>query len=163
MTRFSGRAAPEHPGGIPHLPDEITREAYSHEVSSCGFWPGNAGAPDPIFYAYPYPTPEGYAEAAIEPDAAFWHKDLGEFVLTYDALRDSDAPDETLHAFFQSAYEAAADYRSSSPRSTNAGGTSTSSGFAARSSFSDTRADTPGAHRSRNTGSGRLTVRKSDL
>ena len=109
VTRFSGRAAPEHPGGVPHLPDEVTREAYSHEVSSCGFWPGNAKAPDPIFYAYAYPTPEGYAKAAIEPSAAFWYEDLGEFVLPYDAVRDSDAPDETLHAFFQSAYEAAAD------------------------------------------------------
>ena len=109
VTRFSGRAAPEHPGGVPHLPDEVTREAYSHEVSSCGFWPGNASAPDPVFYAYAYPTPEGYADSAVEPAAAFWHKDLGEFVLTYDAVRDSDAPDETLHAFFQSAYAAAAD------------------------------------------------------
>ena len=109
VTRFSGRTAPEHPGGVPHLPDAVTREAYSHEVPSCGFWPGNASAPDPIFYAYAYPTPEAFSEAAVEPAAAFWHKDLGEFVLTYDAVRDTDAPDETLHAFFQSTYEAAAD------------------------------------------------------
>ena len=109
VTRFSGRTAPEHPGGVPYLPDEVTREAYSHEVSSCGFWPGNESAPDPIFYAYAYPTPGGFAEAVVEPAAAFWHKDLGEFVLTYDAVRDSNEPDETLHAFFQSTYEAAAD------------------------------------------------------
>ncbi len=112
LTRFSGRVAPKHPGGIPHLPDEITREAYSHEVSSCGFWPGNNDAPDPIFYAYAYPAPEGYAEATVEPDGAFWHKDLGEFVLPYEAVRNSDAPDESLHAFFQTAYEAAADLAS---------------------------------------------------
>ena len=109
VTRFSGRTAPPHPGGIPHLPDEITREAYSHEVSSCGFWPGNAGAPDPIFYAYAYPTPEEYAKAKVEPQEAFWHADLGEFILPYKVVRASESPDETLHSFFQSAYEAAAD------------------------------------------------------
>lgn len=109
VTRFSGRPAPEHKGGIPHLPDVITREAYSHEVSSCGFWPGNKDAPHPVFYAYAYPTPEGFSEAAVEPDAAFWHKDLGEFVLPYAAVRESAAPDEALHRFFQSTYEATAD------------------------------------------------------
>ena len=109
VTRFSGREAPPHPGGIPHLPDEITREAYSHEVSSCGFWPGNAQAPDPIFYAYAYPTPDGYSEAQVKPPEAFWHQEMGEFILPYEAVRASQTPDETLHQFFHSAYEAAAD------------------------------------------------------
>ena len=109
VTRFSGRGAPEHPGGIPHLPDAVTREAYSHEVSSCGFWPGNRDAPDPIFYAYAYPTPEGYAEAAVEPEEAFWLKDLGEFALPYEAVRTANNPDATLDAFLQSTYDRAAD------------------------------------------------------
>lgn len=108
VTRFSGRAAPKHPGGFPHLPDVVTVEAYSHEVSSCGFWAGNAPAPDPIFYSYAYPTPDGFAESAVRPDAAFWLADLGEFVLPYEAVRTSDDPDSTLMAFLQSTYEAAA-------------------------------------------------------
>lgn len=109
VTRFSGRRAPEHPGGIPFLPDVVTREAYSHEVSSCGFWPGNRDAPDPIFYAYAYPTPDGFLEAAVEPEAAFWLADLGEFALPYAAVRSADSPDEALHAFLESTYAAAAD------------------------------------------------------
>ena len=109
VTRFSGREAPPHPGGIPHLPDEITREAYSHEVASCGFWPGSADSPQPVFYAYSYPTPQGYADSAVKPTEAFWHKDLGEFMLPYEAVRASESPDETLHQFFQSTYEAGAD------------------------------------------------------
>lgn len=108
VTRFSGRKAPPHPGGIPNLPDEVTREAYSHEVSSCGFWLGNREAPDPIFYAYAYPTPEGFSEATVQPDKAFWLADLGEFALPYEAIRSSDSPDEVLDAFFQTTYEAAA-------------------------------------------------------
>jgi hypothetical protein len=109
VTRFSGREAPEHPGGIPNLPDEITREAYSHEVSSCGFWPGNREAPDPIFYAYAYPTPEGFSESSVRPEAAFWLTDLGEFALPYDAVRTADSPDDALHAFFESTHAAAAE------------------------------------------------------
>ena len=109
VTRFSGRPAPQHPGGIPHLPDVVTTEAYSQEVSSCGFWPGNAGAPDPIFYSYAYPSPDGFAEQPVEPDAAFWLGDLGEFVLPYEAVRTSDDPDATLTAFLESTYGAAAD------------------------------------------------------
>ena len=109
VTRFSGRPAPEHPGGIPNLPDAVTREAYSHEVSSCGFWPGNRDAPDPIFYAYAYPTQDGYSDAAVEPDTAFWLKDLGEFVLPYEAVRAADDPDAALDAFLQSTYDRAAD------------------------------------------------------
>jgi hypothetical protein len=109
VTRFSGREAPQHPGGIPFLPDEITREAYSHEVSSCGFWLGNRGAPDPIFYAYAYPTPEGFSESSVRPEAAFWLADLGEFVLPYEAVRTADSPDDALDAFFESTHAAAAD------------------------------------------------------
>jgi hypothetical protein len=108
VTRFSGRTAPLHPGGMPHLPDDVTREAYSHEVSSAGFWPGG-GIGYPAFYSYAYPTPEGFAAAPVRPEAAFFHADLGEFVLPYDAVRTSDAPDETLLEFLQTTYEAAAD------------------------------------------------------
>ena len=109
VTRFSGREAPPHPGGIPHLPDEITREAYSHEVSSAGFWPGNREAPDPIFYAYAYPTPDGFAESPVSPEAAFWLTDLGEFALPYDAVRTADSPADMLVTFLESTYAAAAD------------------------------------------------------
>ena len=109
VTRFSGRRAPEHPGGIPNLPDEITREAYSHEVSSCGFWPGNDDAPNAIFYSYAYPTPDGFSNATVQPDEAFWLAELGEFVLPYDTVRASDSPDETLIRFLDSTYSAAAD------------------------------------------------------
>jgi hypothetical protein len=109
VTRFSGRRAPPHPGGFPHLADWITREAYSHEVSSLGFWPGNADASLPLFYAYAYPSPAGFAEAIVRPDAAFWYDDLGEFVLPYDAVRQSDDPDAALLDFAESTYVAAAD------------------------------------------------------
>jgi hypothetical protein len=106
-TRFSGRPAPPHPGGVPHLPDEITREAYSQEVSSLGFWPGNAGAPIPIFYSYAYPEPPGFAEAKIQPDAASYQPKLREFILPYDAVRTAEKPDEVLLDFAQSSYDAA--------------------------------------------------------
>jgi len=108
LTRFSGRAAPEHPGGMPNLPDKITREAYSKEVSSCGFWPGGGPIPYPIFYSYAYPQPEGFSEALIKPDAAIFNADMGEFILPYEEVRISDSPDEMLLAFFQSTYDAAA-------------------------------------------------------
>jgi hypothetical protein len=107
VTRFSGRPAPPHPGGVPHLPDEITREAYSQEVSSLGFWPGNAGAPIPIFYSYAYPEPPGFAEAKIQPDAASYQPKLREFILPYDAVRTAEKPDEVLLDFAQSSYDAA--------------------------------------------------------
>jgi hypothetical protein len=107
VTRFSGRQAPPHPGGVPHLPDAITREAYSQEVSSLGFWPGNAAAPTPIFYSYAYPEPSGFAEAKIQPQAAFYEPKLREFILPYDAVRTSQDPDEVLLDFAQSAYDAA--------------------------------------------------------
>jgi hypothetical protein len=108
VTRFSGRSAPEHPGGIPNLPDRVTREAYSHEVSSCGFWAGGTPFPYPVFYAYAYPTPAGFAEAKVRPEAAVYNKDMGEFLLLYDVVRQSDSPDATLLDFLQSTYEAAA-------------------------------------------------------
>ena len=107
VTRFSGRPAPPHPGGVPHLPDAITREAYSQEVSSLGFWPGNAAAPTPVFYSYAYPEPPGFAEAKIQPDAAFYDAKLHEFILPYDTVRTAEKPDEVLLEFAQSAYDAA--------------------------------------------------------
>lgn len=109
VTRFSGRLAPVHPGGIPNLPDRITREAYSHEVSSCGFWSGTPPVDYPAFYAYAYPQPAGFAEAAVRPAAAFFSKDFGEFVLPYAAVREAADPDATLLEFLQSTYDAAAD------------------------------------------------------
>jgi hypothetical protein len=108
VTRFSGRAAPVHPGGIPNLPDAIAREAYSHEVSSCGFWPGGGPYPAPAFYAYAYPEPPGFADAAVQPDGAFYHRDLREFLLPYEAVRQASDPDGALLQFLQSTYEAAA-------------------------------------------------------
>jgi Family of unknown function (DUF5996) len=107
VTRFSGRPAPPHPGGIPHLPDAITREAYSQEVSSLGFWPGNVAAPMPIFYSYAYPEPAGFAEAKVQPAAAFYEPKFREFMLPYDVVRTAEKPDEVLLDFAQSAYDAA--------------------------------------------------------
>jgi Family of unknown function (DUF5996) len=107
VTRFSGRPAPPHPGGIPHLPDAITREAYSQEVSSLGFWPGNAAAPTPIFYSYAYPEPPGFTEAKVLPAAAFYEPKFREFMLPYDAVRTAEKPDEVLLEFAQSTYDAA--------------------------------------------------------
>lgn len=109
VSRFSGRTAPAHPGGIPALPDAITREAYSHEVSSAGFWPGGSGVDHPAFYSYAYPMPEGFAAARVEPAGAFFHEGLREFVLPYDEVRRAADPDATLLSFLQSTYEAAAD------------------------------------------------------
>jgi hypothetical protein len=108
VTRFSGRTAPEHPGGVPHLPDAVTREAYSHEVSSSGFWPGGGAIPYAAFYSYAYPEPRGFAEAPVRPDAAFYSPDLREFILPYDAVRQARSPDDTLLEFLQATYEAAA-------------------------------------------------------
>jgi Family of unknown function (DUF5996) len=108
VTRFSGRPAPRHPGGIPHLPDAVAQEAYSHEVSSAGFWPGGEGA-DAAFYSYAYPAPAGFAAARVKPDAAVWSKALGEFLLPYAAVRKARDPDAALMEFLLSTYEAAAD------------------------------------------------------
>jgi hypothetical protein len=109
VTRFSGRDAPVHPGGISALPDEVTREAYSHEVSSVGFWPGGGPIDYPAFYSYAYPAPTGFAEAQVAPEEAFYSKELSEFLLPYDAVRQAADPDATLMAFFDSTYRAAAD------------------------------------------------------
>ena len=108
VTRFSGRGAPLHPGGIPHLPDRVTREAYSHEVASAGFWLGGKGR-EAAFYAYGYPSPAGLASRAIAPDAARWDSQLGEFILPYDAVRGAPDPGAMLRAFLQSGYEAVAE------------------------------------------------------
>jgi Family of unknown function (DUF5996) len=109
VTRFSGRRAPEHPGGIPNLPDRVTREAYSHEVSSCGFWPGGGPVTDAAFYAYAYPEPAGFAAAKVTPADAYYHPDMHEFLLPYAAVRSASNPDAVLLEFLQSTYEAAAD------------------------------------------------------
>jgi hypothetical protein len=109
VTRFSGRGAPLHPGGVPALPDDVTREAYSHEVSSAGFWPGDAKIGFPAVYSYAYPSPKGLSEARARPDATSFDESLGEFLLPYDAIRRSSDPEATLMAFLQSTYSAAAD------------------------------------------------------
>src|SRR5664279_3548974 len=108
VTRFSGRRAPRHPGGVPHLADEIACEAYSHEVSSAGFWPGSGAIDYPAFYSYAYPEPAGFRTTRVRPDAAFFSEALGEFILPYDAVRTAAVPDQALLEFLQSTYEAAA-------------------------------------------------------
>jgi hypothetical protein len=108
VTRFSGRRAPPHPGGVPHLPDRVVREAYSHEVSSCGFWAGARQYPHAVFYAYAYPEPAEYSKAAVRPAAARYEGELREFVLPYESMRLAPAPDAALLDFLQSTYEAAA-------------------------------------------------------
>ena len=108
VTRFSGRPAPTHPGGVPGLPDDVAQEAYDHEVSSAGFWPGGGGIDYPAFYAYAYPAPNGFRAATVQPDAAFWHEGLSEFILPYDAVQTANDPDAALLAFLVSTYEAAA-------------------------------------------------------
>jgi hypothetical protein len=107
VTRFSGRRAPKHPGGVPNCPDWVQQMAYSHEVHSCGFWPG--GSEEGSYYAYAYPQPDGFSDWPVRPDAAFFDTELGEFVLPYAAVRQATDPDSFLLAFFQSTYEAAAD------------------------------------------------------
>jgi hypothetical protein len=108
VTRFSGRRAPRHPGGVPHLPDEVACEAYSHEVSSAGFWPGSGAIDYPAFYSYAYPEPAGFRATQVRPDAAFFSEALGEFILPYDAVRIAAQPEQALLDFLQSTYEAAA-------------------------------------------------------
>ena len=108
VTRFSGRRAPLHPGGIPNLPDDVTQEAYSHEVSSAGFWAGGGPVDDAAFYSYAYPAPDGFSDAPVKPDAAYFDKDFGEFILPYEAVQTSANPEATLLSFLQSTYEAAA-------------------------------------------------------
>lgn len=109
VTRFSGRPAPLHPGGVPGLPDEVTREAYSDEVSSAGFWPGGGGTDFAAFYSYAYPTPNGFADQKILPTGAYFDQKLGEYLLAYDVVRKSGDPEATLMSFLESTYRAAAD------------------------------------------------------
>jgi hypothetical protein len=108
VTRFSGRRAPRHPGGVPNLPDAVACEAYSHEVSSAGFWPGSGAIDYPAFYSYAYPEPPGFRATKVRPEAAFFSDALGEFILPYDAVRLAADPDQALLNFLQSTYEAAA-------------------------------------------------------
>ena len=109
VTRFSGRRAPLHPGGVPHLPDAVAREAYSHEVSSAGFWPGGGPIDYAAFYSYAYPAPDGFATASVRPVQAFFSRELGEFILPYDVVRTAREPEHTLMEFLQSTYLAAAE------------------------------------------------------
>ncbi len=116
VTRFSGRIAPMHPGGVPGLPDGVTREAYSHEVSSAGFWPGSDAYPQAAFYSYAYPMPEGYSQGSNEPGAAVWAADMGEWLLPYEVVRLAPDPDAMLLDFLQSTFRAAADLAQWDPR-----------------------------------------------
>jgi hypothetical protein len=113
VTRFSGRSAPRHPGGAPNCPDDVMVKAYSHECASCGFWPGTwggtGGLREPAFYAYAYPEPAGYADRPVQPEGAYYSRELREFLLPYEALRRASDPDEALLAFAQSTYEAGAE------------------------------------------------------
>ncbi len=109
VTRFSGRTAPRHPGGVPNLPDNVAQEAYSHEVSSAGFWPGGGPIDYPAYYSYAYPVPEGFASARVRPGGGILLQELGEFILPYDAVRTAENPPQALMEFLQSTYEAAAD------------------------------------------------------
>jgi hypothetical protein len=108
VTRFSGRTAPDHPGGLPNLPLWVAQEAYSHEVSSAGFWPGSRDFPEPILYSYAYPTPEGMAKSTVRPAEAYWSGDLGEFVLPLAALKQVADPDQAVRDFLHSTFDAAA-------------------------------------------------------
>jgi hypothetical protein len=107
VSRFSGRTAPKHPCGAPNCPSWVMVEAYSHEVSSAGFWPG-AGLGEAAFYAYVYPSPNGFRECPVQPESAYFHDKLGEFILPYEAVRKSADPAQSLLAFLQSTYEGAA-------------------------------------------------------
>jgi hypothetical protein len=108
-TRFSGRRAPPHPGGIPNCPDYVAREGYSHECISAGWWPGGGAVAEPAFYAYTYPEPAGFATAHVAPSAAFYNTDFREFILPYEAVRSADDPERALLEFLQTTYEAGAD------------------------------------------------------
>lgn len=109
LTRFSGRVAPPHRGGVPAMPDWVTREAYSHEVWSAGWWPGSESYPHAAFYAYAYPTPDGLAEATVEPAAAHWSRELGEFLLRYDDARAASDTSREVARFLETTYHAVAD------------------------------------------------------
>lgn len=109
VSRFTGRDAPPHPGGVPNFPDWVAREAYSHEVSSSGFWPGNDAMPFAAFYSYIYPEPDGYKTASVKPAGAYYNNDFGEFILPYKIVQQADNPSEVLMDFLNSTYVAAAD------------------------------------------------------
>lgn len=109
LSFFSGRKAPKHPGGIPGLANWVAEEAYCREVSSCGFWTGNEALPDPSFYCYIYPAPQGYSDAKVQPKEAYFHKTLGEFVLPYAAVQQTENPAKTLREFLDSTYNIGAD------------------------------------------------------
>lgn len=109
VTRFSGRPAPIHPGGVPNLPDAVTREAYSHEESSAGFWPGGGSFEEAAFYSYAYPEPQGFRDAVVRPATAYFHSGLSEFLLPYEAVRTHAEPERALLDFLESTYAAAAD------------------------------------------------------
>jgi hypothetical protein len=108
VTRFSGRPAPLHPGGVPNIPAVVMQEAYSHEVSSCGFWPGNEQFPHPVFYSYCYPTPPEFSQQPVKPNEAFFSEEMGEFMLLYEVVQRSDDPEDVLMQFLHTTYEAAA-------------------------------------------------------
>lgn len=108
VTRFSGRPAPKHPGGIPNCPDWVMEESYSHELSSAGFWPGT-GLGEAAFYSYAYPAPDGFQAAKIKPREAKYHEDLGEFILPYKTVQMASEPDDMLLSFLQTTYNAAAE------------------------------------------------------
>jgi hypothetical protein len=108
VTRFSGRRAPLHPGGVPHLPDSVVQEAYSHEVSSAGFWPGGGPVEYAAFYSYAYPAPEGFSAAQIQPSEAFFSAELGEYLLPYEAVRGTRFPEHQILEFLETTYSAAA-------------------------------------------------------
>lgn len=109
VTRFSGRRAPEHPGGIPNLADWVTREAYSRECSSFGFWPGSGAVQEPAFYAYAYPEPAGYQQYPIRPEEAYYSEEMREYILPYEAVRNASDPDQMIHEFLQATYVACAE------------------------------------------------------
>jgi uncharacterized protein DUF5996 len=109
-TRFSGRPAPRHGGGAPNCPDYVMVEAYSHECSSCGFWPGGGPIAEPVFYAYAYPEPAGYADHPVRSQGAYYHREMREFILPYAAVRRAAAPEDSILEFVQSTYEAAAEH-----------------------------------------------------
>src|SRR5690606_35055750 len=109
VSRFSGRRAPRHPGGVPNMPDWVAQEAYSHEVCSCGFWPGSEALPEAAFYSYLYPEPEGYKDAKVLPKKAYYHSTLREFILPYSAVQQSGNPARALSQFLHSSYEAGAE------------------------------------------------------
>lgn len=109
VTRFSGKVAPEHPGVAPHISKDVMKEAYSHEVSSCGFWPGNEIYPKAAFYSYAYPADKDFGKAIITPWQSFYHADLGEYILNYDDVATSDRPEKMILDFFRSTYEVAAE------------------------------------------------------